>query len=314
MAGRYESWFLSARDADPGRPARALWIRHTRHRLDGAEAGSAALWCTVFDSSQGAPTAVKESVAELPADSLAGPAGFRGAARAGGRSAAWEIALAGGEPPLRHLRPAALYRLPLPRTKLEAPLPDGIASGRVEIVDRSVDLVGWRATVGHNWGAEHAERWVWLHAAGFEDASDVWLDLALARVRVARATTPWIGNGAVSVAGERFRLGGLGHIPGVRVAAAPGRLEAIVPGTGVEIRVAVHADLEDTVAFRYAGVTGAPAAGDREVLHAGLAEVRLRVRRPGRTSLELATEAGGAYELGGRDRTHGVPLQPFPDP
>ena len=91
-------------------------------------------------------------------------------------------------------------------------------------------------------------------------------------------------------------------------------LEAMVPGERVHIRVAVHADLEETAAFRYAGVTADPGAGDREVQHAGLAEVHLNVRRPGRPSLELATAAGGAYELGSREFTNAVALQPYPDP
>ena len=86
----------------------------------------------------------------------------------------------------------------------------------------------------------------------------------------------------------------------MRVVAAPGRLEAIVPGERVEIRVAVHADLDQIVGFRYAGVGADPLRGEREVLHAGLAEVHLGIRRPGRSSAELATAAGGAYELGGR--------------
>src|SRR5262249_58469109 len=109
-------------------------------------------------------------------------------------------------------------------------------------------------------------------------------------------------------------VGGLGHVPGVRVAALPGRLEAIVPGRGVEIRVAVHADLGQVAGFRYAGVGPDPLAGEREVLHAGLAEVRLRVRRPGRTAAELYTPAGGAYELGSSEFTQRVTLQPYPDP
>ena len=92
MAGRYESWFLSARDAEPGRPPRALWIRHTRHRAVDAEAGSAALWCTVFDPAAGAPAAVKESVAEFPATAGAGARRLprRGAgARADGANGTW---------------------------------------------------------------------------------------------------------------------------------------------------------------------------------------------------------------------------------
>ena len=96
--------------------------------------------------------------------------------------------------------------------------------------------------------------------------------------------------------------------------AGPGRLEAMIPGQRVAIRVAVHADLDQTVGFKYAGVTADPVRGEREVLHAGLAEVRLGIRRPGRSSAELLTKSGGAFELGGRDFTHGVPLQPYPDP
>lgn len=311
MAGRYESWFLSARDTEPGRPPRAVWIRHTTHRRAGARTGTGALWCTVFDPSGGAPAAVKQTVDGL---GEAGPHRFRGEARARGRMAVWDLELTGSGPPLRHLRPKALYRLPLPRTKLEAPVPDGSVSGQVVLDGALVDVVGWRATVGHNWGAEHAERWVWLHAAGFEDEPDTWLELALARVRVGGALTPWIANGAVSHGGQRFRLGGLGHVAGVRVVAAPGRLEAVVPGERVSVRVAAHADLDQTVGFRYAGVGADPVRGEREVLHAGLAGVHLGIRRPGRSSAELATAAGGAYELGGREFTNGVPLQPYPDP
>ena len=63
----------------------------------------------------------------------------------------------------------------------------------------------------------------------------------------------------------------------------------MVPGERVAIRVAVHADLDQTVGFKYAGVTGDAVHGEREVLHAGLAEVRLGIRRPGRSSAELLT-------------------------
>jgi hypothetical protein len=311
VAGRYESWFVSARDAEPGRQPRALWIRHTAHRAADSEQATGGLWCTVFDPSAGAPAAVKQSVPALPAPG-AGARSFKGEARGHGRMAEWELTLTSGDAPLRHLRPAALYRLPLPRTKLEAPVPDGIASGHLVIDGAALDVVGWRATVGHNWGAGHAERWAWLHAASFEDEPETWLELVVARVRVGRALSPWIAAGAVSLHGQRFRLGGLGHVPGVRVVAAPGRLEALVPGAHVEIRVAAHADLEQTVGFRYAGVGADPQRDAREVLHAGLAEVRLGVRRRGRSSAELATAAGGAFELGGRDL--GVPLQPYPDP
>src|SRR3954463_7632452 len=80
VTGRYESWFLSARDAETGRATRALWIRHTRHRAPGAPAETAGRWCTLFAPAQGRPAAVKQSSAAFPGSPLAGPEGFRGEA------------------------------------------------------------------------------------------------------------------------------------------------------------------------------------------------------------------------------------------
>src|ERR1700748_2244105 len=131
VAGRYESWFLSARDAEPGRPARALWIRHTRHRAASAPAERVAMWCTLCDAAHGAPRAVKESSGACPGSAVSGPREFRGEAHARGRMAAWDLAVTGSGAPLRHLSPRVLYRAPVPRTKLEAPVPDGPAAGRL---------------------------------------------------------------------------------------------------------------------------------------------------------------------------------------
>ena len=83
VAGRYESWFLSARDAEPGRPPRALWIRHTTHRAATAKTPSGALWCTVFDPTGGAPAAVKQSLPE-PLPGRPGRTSRAKRARAGG--------------------------------------------------------------------------------------------------------------------------------------------------------------------------------------------------------------------------------------
>jgi hypothetical protein len=300
--GRYESHYLRA--VDPA-PPRGAWIRHTSHQRPG-EAPTGALWCTVWDAEAGPPHAVKQS---LPAPSP--PAGgFSGRAEAQGRSAAWELEPAGDQPALRHLPRRWMYRAPLPRTKLESPLPDAVFTGWIEAGGRRTEVAGWRGMVGHNWGSEHAERWVWLHAVGFEEAPGAWLDVALGRVRVGSATTPWVANGAVALDGARLRLGGLGRVRSTRVDARPGALRTAIGGTDVTIRVTVAAPLEQTVAFAYAD----PGGGEHHVLNCSIAHVRLRVERPGRPPVELASAFGGAYELGVRETDHGVPLQPFPDP
>jgi hypothetical protein len=41
--------------------------------------------------------------------------------------------------------------------------------------------------------------------------------------------------------------------------------------------------------------------------------MRLVVHRPGRDPVELESDGGAVYELGMRERDHGVPLQPYPD-
>ena len=112
----------------------------------------------------------------------------------GEHSAHWDLAITGQQPPLRPLRPPVLYRAPLPRTKLEAIVPDGQVTGMLQVDGREVSVSGWRGTAGHNWGSEHADSWVWLHAADFGAAPEAWLELVLARIRVGPARSGRLGR------------------------------------------------------------------------------------------------------------------------
>jgi hypothetical protein len=301
-AGGYESWFVSARD--PVSP-RALWIRHTRHRAyQGPEL--AALWCTVIDPDLGQPPAVVKQVFGVFPDAAAGPGQFRGQAALGHQSARWDLAITGGQPPLRPLRPAVLYRAPLPRTKLEATVPDGQVTGMLGIDGRSVSVSRWRGTVGHNWGSEHADSWVWLHAAGFGTAPEAWLDLVLARVKVGPARSPWTALGALSLGGKRISLGGLGRR--LRVDARPGGLTAGVPAPRARLQLSVTTGDDAAVAVVYAD----PRGGTRAVRHAALASVELTLHRPGARELTLSSDRC-AYEYGTRQGMPGIVPQPLPE-
>ena len=210
----YESWFVSARH--PVSP-RALWIRHTRHRpRQGPE--SAALWCTVIDRDLGRrPAVIKQVFSAFPAEASAGPGQFRGQAAMGEHSARWDLAIAGEQPPLRPLRPPVLYRAPLPRTKLEAVVPDG-------------------------------------QVTGFGAAPEAWLELVLARIKVGPARSPWTAMGALSLSGERIALGGLGRRS--RVDARPDYLAADVYAPGARLRVSVTLAEDDRAAVAYADPRG----------------------------------------------------------
>jgi hypothetical protein len=302
-AAGYESWFISARDPDS---PRALWIRHTRHRpRQGTE--SAALWCTLIDRDLARPPIVVKQVFDgFPSDAAAGPGQFRGQAAIGAQTARWDLTVTGGAPILRPLRPPVLYRAPLPRTKLEATVPDGQVSGTLDIDGRQLSVSGWRGTVGHNWGSEHADSWVWLHAAGFATAPQTWLELVLARIRIGPARSPWTAMGALSLNGDLISLGGLGRRS--QVDARPGRLTADVPSPGARLQLSVTTDADDLVAVSYTD----PSGGTRSVMHTALANVELTLHRLGDRELALSGSCG-AYEYGTRQGVPGIVPEPLPE-
>ena len=308
-AGHYESFYVKAADPDGGR---AIWLRHTVHKPPGGEAVG-SVWLTVFDRSADGPAAIK---ATLPPAELGAPAeGIRvgdsvlRADRAAGRigdEAAWGLALDGDEPPLLHLPRPWMYGAPVPRTKLLSPRPALRVAGAVELRGARWDLDGWPAVLGHNWGAQHAERWIWLHAALGDRA---WVDLAFGRVQVGPVVTPWIANGVLSLDGERLRLGGIERTRATVVDEAPTACRFVCRGPGVRVTGVVDAPRAHTVAWRYAD----PGGGEHQTLHCSIADLRLCVERGGRM-LELRCDGAAAYELGMRETDHGIPVQPYADP
>ncbi len=153
---------------------------------------------------------------------------------------------------LRHFKQALLYRSPLPRTKLTSPMPAASFDGTIELPGRTLQLDGWRGMVGHNWGAEHAARWIWLHGIDFREDTKAWLDVALGRVLVAGRLTPWIANGAICIDGRRSRLGGLGA-RGLKVAESAGRCSLTLPGErGLLVEAHVNTPPGSSAQWRYA--------------------------------------------------------------
>ena len=254
----------------------------------------------------GRPVVVKQVFGFLPADTVAGPTQFRGSASMGQRSARWDLRATGAGEPLRPLRPAALYRAPLPRTKLEASIPDGLVSGTLEVSGQPVSVSGWRGTIGHNWGSEHADSWVWLHAAGFGEAPDGWLELVLARIKIGPARSPWTAMGALSLGGEPISLGGLGRRPRIDVHAD--RLEAGIPSPRSRLELSVTTADSDAVVVAYAD----PSGGPRIVRHAALAAIDLTLHRHGEPGRTLSS-SGGAYEYGTRQGIAGVTVEALPE-
>lgn len=315
--GHYESFYLKAAAPTGGR---ALWIRHTVHKRPGA-VPTASVWFTLFDAEGPGPRAAK---AQFGAESLSRPedAYVRvgeteiGPGRARGRisterlDAEWDLRFTDRHESFHHLPSERMYSGRLPRTKLLSPHPGALWSGTVTVDGESFSVEGWPGMIGHNWGSEHAERWIWIHGAEFEGGEPGdYIDVSAGRIKLGPFRTPWIANGSLVVGGEQYRLGGLGRTYGTEIDAEPTGCEFVIAGKGVTLRGKVEAARESFVGWIYSD----PDGGEHNAVNCSIADLEMRVERPSHRHVHLAVRAAAAYELGMREDDHGIEIQPYPD-
>jgi hypothetical protein len=272
------------------------------------EEPTGALWVT-WTSGSGVRAAKLDKLSVAPGghgitveEATQGPTGSTGAVDLPSLSATWDVTFSSAEEPLAHLHPSWLYAAPLPRTKSTSPLPDLRVDGTLEVDGSPVDLTGWTGMLGHNWGTEHAARWIWLRAAGLGEDGRGWLDAVLARVRVGPVLSPWTGFGTLSLDGTRHALGGLGDRR-TTVVLHPDGADVTLAGHGLRVAATAGVDLPRTVGWRYAD----PRGGEHEVVNCSVAAITLVL---GDRTL---TARSGVLEVGGDERAFDVPLQPYAD-
>jgi hypothetical protein len=313
--GHYESFYLKATRPGGGR---AVWIRYTIHKRPG-EALTGSVWFTMFDAEAPAPIAAKATFPGALVDAPPGgylrvgeaslaPGAARGALAVADVVVGWELSCTDRADAFHHLPYDFLYRASLPRTKLLSPHPDARISGSVTVNGETFVLDQWPGMIGHNWGAEHAERWIWLQANEFREA-DGYLDAGLGRIKLGPLTTPWIGNAILHLDGDSHRLGGLDRIRSTKVTENPTACEFELSGTDVRVRGHVSAAARNFVAWIYAD----PVGPEHNAVNCSIADLQLTVERKGGPPKTLACRGAAAYELGMRETDHGIALQPFPD-
>jgi hypothetical protein len=315
-AGHYESFYIKA--CQPG-GGRGIWIRHTVHKRPGAEP-QGSVWFTLFDRAADGPRATKVTV---PSSQLSAPAGSWirveeaeiGPGRASGRiatealEASWELSFAGDAEPCKYLPSDRLYETRLPKTKFVAPYPNARFSGQLTVAGETIALDAWPGMIGHNWGSEHAERWVWLEGTGFAGRDDTYFDAGAARIKLGPWTTPWVPAGMLMLDGEAHRLGGFDKVRSASIAASPGECSFVLPGKDIVVHGRVAAPKKDFVGWVYAD----PKGPEHHTINCSVSDLELTVERPALPALELTLSAGAAYEFGMRETDHGVPIQPYPD-
>jgi hypothetical protein len=316
-AGHYESFYLKATRPGGGQ---GLWIRHTVHQRPG-EPATASLWLTFFDATaDSGPRAVKSTV---PASELSAPEDafirIADATLAPGRAtgqisspeleASWDLSFSDGAEPFHHLPYERLYRTRLPKTKFLSPYPASQFVGELRIGGERVELAGWPGMIGHNWGTEHAERWVWLQAPELGGREGDYLDLAAGRIKIGRWTTPWVANGQIVLEGEALRIGGFDRAYGTEFGEKPDSCDFVLPGKKVRVLGKVIAPRKDMVAWVYAD----PKGPEHHTLNCSISDMELTIERPGHSAATIEVSGAAAYEFGSRDFQHGIPLQPYPD-
>jgi hypothetical protein len=313
--GHYESYFLKAHH--PSEPV-AFWMRHTIHQRPGAPM-TAAVWLTIFDGDE-----VRAGKATVDAGQLEAPPG--GYVRIGGSEcrpdgadgslaspsldADWSFRWRAEEQPLQHLPAGWMYNAKVPRTKSYTPHPGAVFSGALTAGGRRYDLDGWVGVVSHNWGSEHAERWVYAHCGQFEGRDErTWLELVLGRIRIGPVVMPWLGNGVLSLDGVRHRLGGPQRARQTRVDEHPTRCRFVLAGDDARVEAELSAPAQRFVAWRYAD----PDGPEHHSLHSSLTDLRMEVRAGDGAAVELLAPAAATYELGLRESDHGLAVQPYAD-
>jgi hypothetical protein len=315
--GHYESFYLKLCAPSGGKGA---WIRHTVHKRPG-EPLKGALWFVLFDSEEAGPRATKRQFGadevDAPnhsyirvADATLADGRATGSVETEGLGARWDLTFADQHPPFHHLPRDFLYRTALPKTKFLSPYPDAVFNGSLEVDGERIEVDAWRGMVGHNWGAEHAERWVWVQGSGFEGRSpEDYFDMAVGRIKVGGRTTPWVGNAMLLLDGRPHRLGGFGHIPSTEVEESPTGARFELRGKGVKVSGNVRAPAKDFVAWIYAD----PVGPEHNTLNCSISDLELDVERDGGPAQRLTVRGAAAYEFGTRDTDHGIPVQPYPD-
>ncbi len=315
-AGHYESFYVKA--CRPG-GGQGIWIRHTVHKRPGAEP-NASIWFCLFDREADGPQATKVTV---PATELSAPGGSwikidgaeigpgsaRGGVETDAVTASWALTFSGDAEPCKYLPSDRLYETRLPKTKFVAPYPNARFDGRLEIGGATIELDGWPGMIGHNWGSEHAERWVWLEGTGFAGSPDTYFDAGAARIKLGPWTTRWIPSGMLMLDGQAHRLGGFGQIRGATIEASAGECRFVLPGKDMVVRGKVSAPKKDFVGWVYSD----PKGPEHHTINCSVSDLELTVERPALAPQQLTLPGGAAYEFGMRETDHGIPIQPYPD-
>jgi len=215
----------------------------------------------------------------------------------------WALEVGGGAAPLL-LLPRGLYETRLPAAKALVTVPDALFTGSIEVDGRRVDVQNWRGSLNHNWGRRHTDHYAWGQVAGFDNAPDVFLECATARLCFGGIWTPAMTLVVLRIGSEELRLNS--PLRALRTKATldgfDWRIEAEQDGLRLSIRI--HAQKEAFAGLRYDN----PGRPQKICLNSKLAACELTLRRRDQATQHYRSAHGAAFEILTDGETCGVPI------
>lgn len=209
--GIFESNYLkgNARDGTG-----AFWLKHNvlSPTPDAAMPAAAEFWCVIWMADEGwrprvskrvVPldevrlasdrVAIDAEVVRLEPDRATGSIAAPPTAGDGASDVSWDLAIRDELPPLHHLASGWMYEKPFPRKKVVTGSPRAVFDGSFDLGDRTVAVDGWVGHRNHNWGTEHAERYVYGSCNLWDDEADLTVEGFTVKVGLAGPLrSPWL--------------------------------------------------------------------------------------------------------------------------
>jgi hypothetical protein len=326
--GHVESLFLKLNLPD----ARALWLKLTfLSRTIGKAEQVAEGWAIAFNldgqardmSSPTSTVALKQtwpaSDAEIAKDCLyvrvGGVEMYHGRTRGelrdpdSGEHIQWDLSYSCEHTGFRHLPYGWMYKGPIPKTKAATPQMQALFSGVVTVNGELSSIRDAPGMLGHNWGRQHAEHWVWAHCNRWVESDEVAFEGVSSKVKLGPFTTPQLTALMVRMPGERVIINGLWAL--IRNESQLEGLSWSFSGQRGDRRISgwFKAPPDRFVGVDYHDPDGRIVHCLNSKIAHGMVTISAREGSRWQPMYTLHTEDSAALEFGLRGETLGVPIQ-----
>ena len=190
----------------------------------------------------------------------------------------WDLTFTDGPEAFRHLPYDFLYRRAAAEDEAAlAPTPTRASAARSRSAASGSSSTRWPGMIGHNWGAEHAERWIWMQANEFARRRRLLrrrarpdqgraADDAVDRQRGAVRSTASATGSAASTGSARPRS-----------TSEPTECEFELTGKDIRVRGRVASEPRNFVAWVYAD----PVGPEHNTVNCSISDLELMVERKG---------------------------------